>query len=76
VESAAQAQAGARFVQMLASESGDPELFRMAAALGAQARQAELTAWELAARENKGRPVNPAVWAEQMRLAALPRKRD
>jgi hypothetical protein len=56
VESAAQAMAAGRFVQQLAAESGDAELFKQAAALASTSRQHELAAWELAAREAKARP--------------------
>ena len=51
VESAALAMAASRFVQSLAAEAGDPELFKQASALASTARQHELAAWELAARE-------------------------
>lgn len=51
VESAAQAMAASRFVQSLAAESADAELFKQAALLASTARQHELAAWELAARE-------------------------
>jgi hypothetical protein len=56
IESAAQAMAASRFVQALAAETGDPELFKQAAALASTARQHELAAWELAAREAQARP--------------------
>src|SRR5687768_6742078 len=56
VESAAMAMAASRFVQSLAAESGDAELFKQAAALASTARQHELAAWELAAREAKAKP--------------------
>lgn len=51
VESAAMAMAASRFVQSLAAEKGDAELFKQASALASTARQHELAAWELAARE-------------------------
>ena len=57
VESAAHAMAASRFVQALAAEKGDPELFKQAAALGSTARQHELAAWELASREAEARRV-------------------
>jgi hypothetical protein len=60
VESAAQAMAASRFVQSLAAESGDAELFKQAAALASTARQHELAAWELAARESEVRRVRGA----------------
>lgn len=56
IESAAQAMAASRFVQALAAETGDAELFKQAAALASTARQHELAAWELAAREAQTRP--------------------
>ncbi|HVY32570.1 MAG TPA: hypothetical protein VHB79_38800 [Polyangiaceae bacterium] len=56
VESAAQAMAASRFVQSLAAAAGDAELFKQAAALASTARQHELAAWELAARESRARP--------------------
>jgi hypothetical protein len=56
VESAAQAMAASRFVQRLASEAGDPELFKQASQLASTARQHELAAWELAHREAVARP--------------------
>jgi hypothetical protein len=59
VESAAHAMAASRFVQALAAENGDAELFKQAAALASTARQHELAAWELAAREAAGRPQAP-----------------
>jgi hypothetical protein len=59
VESAAQAMAASRFVQLLAAETADAELFKQAAALATTARQDELAAWELAAREAAARPRAP-----------------
>lgn len=56
VELAAQAMAASRFVQALAAESCDTEQFKQAAALACIARQHELAAWELAAREAAARP--------------------
>lgn len=56
VESAALALAASRFVHLLAAETGDPELFKQAAGMASTARQDELAAWELAAREAAGRP--------------------
>lgn len=58
VESAALAMAASRFVSCLAAESGDPLLFKQASALANDARQNELAAWELAARECKARIAN------------------
>ena len=48
-------KAASRFVQSLAAAAGDAELFKQAAALASTARQHELAAWELAAREAKSR---------------------
>ncbi|RYZ03759.1 MAG: hypothetical protein EOO73_26350 [Myxococcales bacterium] len=59
VESAAHAMAASRFVQSLAAEAGDAEAFKQAASLACIARQHELAAWELAAREAACRPVVP-----------------
>lgn len=56
VESAAQAMAASRFLNWMAAETCDPELFKQAAALACIARQHELAAWELAAREAEARP--------------------
>ena len=58
VESAALAMAASRFVSCLAAETGDPLLFKQASALANDARQNELAAWELAARESKVRLAN------------------
>lgn len=55
VESAALAMAASRYLDHLARQSGDPDLFRQAAQLGQTARQHELAAWELAAREADAR---------------------
>jgi len=60
VESAALAMAASRFLDHQARQSGDPDLFKQAAQLGQTARQHELAAWELAAREAKARPMRPA----------------
>jgi hypothetical protein len=51
VESAALAMAASRYLDHQARQGGDGELFRQAAQLGQMARQHELAAWELAARE-------------------------
>ncbi len=59
VESAALTMAASRYLSARAAESGDPELFKQAAALAATARQHELAAWELAAREATARPKYP-----------------
>lgn len=60
VESAALAMAASRFISSKAAETGDPELFKQSSALASTARQHELAAWELAAREAHARPrANP-----------------
>lgn len=51
IESAALDLAASRYVAMLAAEQADPELLRLASTLAQTARQHELAAWELAARE-------------------------
>lgn len=56
IESAAQAMAASRYIHSLAAASGDPELFRAASVLASTARQHELAAWELAAREANSQP--------------------
>ncbi len=61
VESAALALAASRFAQHLGAESGDVDLMKRSADLGALARQHELAAWELAAREATARPKANAV---------------
>jgi hypothetical protein len=60
VESAGNALADSRYVRAKAAESGDPALFKLAAALATEARQCELAAWELASRESAARPRAPA----------------
>ena len=55
IESAAQAMAASRFVQWLAGQRGDAELFKQASQLASTARQHELAAWELASREGRVR---------------------
>jgi hypothetical protein len=62
VESAALAMASSRYLDHRARQTGDAELFRQAARLAETARQHELAAWELAAREAKVRPVSDP-WA-------------
>jgi hypothetical protein len=59
IDSAAQALAASRLVQVLAAESANADLFKRAADLACIARQHELAAWELAARENVARPMPP-----------------
>ena len=58
VESAALAMAASRYLDHQARQGGEgaAELFKQAAALGQTARQHELAAWELAAREAQARP--------------------
>ena len=51
IESAALAMAASRYLDNTARKTGDAEQFKQAAALGQTARQHELAAWELAARE-------------------------
>jgi len=65
IESAAQAMAASRYLQTLASQKNDPELFKQASQLASTARQHELAAWELAARECQARPkkANPTLTA-------------
>ena len=55
IESAGAQIAASRFLQAKASETGDADLFKRASALANDARQNELAAWELAAREGKAR---------------------
>ena len=69
VESAALALGDSRFVQMLASETGDVDLFKRAADLGALARQHELAAWELAAREATARAASGPNSIEALRAS-------
>jgi hypothetical protein len=56
IESAALGLAAARYLHQVAAETRDPALFKQASALAVDARQNELAAWELAARESKARP--------------------
>lgn len=51
VESAALAMAASRYLQTLASQTNNPDLFKQASQLASTARQHELAAWELASRE-------------------------
>jgi len=59
VESAALTMAASRYLSAKAAQSGDPELFKQASTLASTARQHELAAWELAAREAQVRPKRP-----------------
>lgn len=62
IESAAQAMAASRYLQSVASQTNDAELFKQASQLASTARQHELAAWELASREAQGRPrANPVL---------------
>lgn len=56
LNAAAWLYAGGEFAATLAAEAGDPEGFKAAASLTSTARQHELAAWELAAREAQTRP--------------------
>lgn len=55
VNAAAWLYAGGEMAAEMAAETGDPELFKLAASLTGTARQHELAAWELAAREGEAR---------------------
>jgi hypothetical protein len=73
IESAGAQLAASRFLQARASETGDPALFRQASALSNDARQNELAAWELAAREAQARrthePPAAAFWEAAARAS-------
>jgi hypothetical protein len=56
LSAAAWLYAGGEFAAELAAESGDLDLFKTAATLTSTARQHELAAWELCAREATARP--------------------
>jgi hypothetical protein len=56
IESAALAMAASRYLDHRARQSGDADLFKQAAQLAQTARQHELAAWELCAREAAARP--------------------
>lgn len=78
VESEALAMAASRFVHQRAAETGDADMFKRAAALATESRQAALAGWELAARESASRP-RPSPLAslrasvlDDARAAALP----
>jgi hypothetical protein len=60
LNSAAWLYAGGEFAAELAAEAADFELFKVASALTSTARQHELAAWELCAREAHARPADPA----------------
>lgn len=59
LNAAAWLYAGGEFAAELAAESADLEGFRSAATLTSTARQHELAAWELCAREAKAQPKTP-----------------
>lgn len=60
IESAGLALASSRYLHARGAELADPELLKRASALANDARQNELAAWELAAREAGARPqANP-----------------
>jgi len=57
INAAAWLHAGGEFAAEQAAATGNVELFKTAASLTGQARQHELTAWELCSREAVARPV-------------------
>jgi hypothetical protein len=59
IAAAAWLYAGGEFAAELAAERGDPDGFKAAATLTGTARQNELAAWELCAREAQARPKAP-----------------
>jgi hypothetical protein len=59
VNSAGWLYAGGELASELAAETGDLELFKTAAMLSSTARQHELAAWELSAREALARKSTP-----------------
>jgi hypothetical protein len=61
IESAALALSASRFLHDKASQTGDALLFVTAARLATDARQHELAAWELSAREAQARATAPAL---------------
>lgn len=68
LETAGEQLAASRYLHAKASEKGDAALFKQSSALGNDARQNELAAWELAAREAKARPpLTPEEWQAQLR---------
>jgi hypothetical protein len=62
--------AASRYLDNVARRSGDPDLFKQAAALGQTARQHELAGWELAAREAEHRPKADPLAAARARISA------
>jgi hypothetical protein len=63
---AAWGYAGGEFASELAAETGDVELFKVAATLTSTARQTDMACWEMANREAKTRQDRraPAPWLE------------
>lgn len=59
IDDAASIRADAKYLQARARAAGDAALSRQAASMLAEAKQLELAAWELAAREAKARPKTP-----------------
>lgn len=76
VESAALALASSRFLQTRGASVGDPELLKRASALASEARQNELAAWELAAREAKARGSHRRTAIDRIRERATQRLTD
>lgn len=70
VESAGQAIAAARFVAAKGAQTGDATMLAQAARLSEQAKQLELSAWELASREAAARPQADPLEAVRLRIAA------
>jgi hypothetical protein len=70
LNAAAWLYAGGEFAAELAAEAGDLEGFKAAATLTSTARQHELAAWELAAREAQARPKQSARERIEARIAA------
>ena len=62
IESAGAQLAASRYLHARASTTGDVALFRQSSAMANDARQNELAAWELAAREVKARPRTADDW--------------
>jgi hypothetical protein len=58
LDSARLALVASRYLEAKGAESGDADMLRRASALACDARQHELAAWELAAREAQSRPRN------------------
>ncbi len=71
VESAALALAASRYLAQQAALEPNPDTFKRSADLGALARQNELAAWELAAREAQVRGANQGGSVEALRRKVL-----